>query len=218
MKAPGEKLLIRLSDTIASAFGELLGPWQIRRTARAKADARRDQRLMLAQAARDANDILAGRKSLDVDRQLVAGPGNDAPSATVALATAAQRSLMAQQMRAEVNVARAVLVAEDVLEDDPQEPPGRRVDDDWLHRWRESAGKVSIEELQDLWGRVLAGEIKSPGTFSLRTLEFLKNLSKQEAAEIATLAPFVVDGDWVFMGVADDMSTLETEGIALGFS
>ena len=68
-------------------------------------------------------------------------------------------------MRAEVNVAKAVLSAEAALEDDPQKPPDRRVDEDWLFRWRDSASKVSVAELQALWGRVLAGEIKSPGTF-----------------------------------------------------
>ena len=36
---------------------------------------------------------------------------------------------------------------------------------------------MSSEELQTLWGRTLAGEIKSPGSYSLRTLDFLKNLS-----------------------------------------
>ena len=64
-----------------------------------------------------------------------------------------------------------------------------------------------------MWGRVLAGETKSPGTFSLRTLEFLKNLSKEDARRIEKLAPFVVD-DFVFNG---DKSLLESEGITLGF-
>ena len=118
------------------------------------------------------------------------------------------------QMRAEVNIAKALLGAEADLEDDPQEPPDRRVDEDWLLRWRDSASTVSAAELQDLWGRVLAGEVKSPGTFSLRTLEFLKNLSKEEARRIATLAPFVVDNAFVFKG---DSSLLESEGITLSF-
>jgi len=41
---------------------------------------------------------------------------------------------------------------------------------------------------------VLAGEIKAPGSYSLRTLDFIKNLSQQEAESIARLAPFVIDG------------------------
>ena len=35
--------------------------------------------------------------------------------------------------------------------------------------------------MQLLWGRILAGEIKQPKSYSLRTIETLKNISKQEA-------------------------------------
>ena len=220
MDAPGEKLLIRLWDTVENAIGGLLNPWQTRRKGRARADVRREELLALAQAEQDVNDIRAGRKRFDTDRRLVedSESENEAPSpndlTAATLAATAQRSLVVQQMRAEVNVAKAILGAEADLEDDPQEPPDRRVDEDWLFRWRESASTVSAEELRTLWGRVLAGEIKSPGRFSLRTLEFLKNLSKEDARRIEKLAPFVVDSDFVFKG---DKTLLESEGITLGF-
>ena len=73
---------------------------------------------------------------------------------------------------------------------------------------------VSSEELQTLWGRVLAGEIKSPGSFSLRTLEFLKNLSHDEALEIAKLSPFVLMNEFIFRG---DEKLFESEGITFKF-
>lgn len=103
-------------------------------------------------------------------------------------------------MRGEVNVAKALLLAEAALDegDGDQPPPDREVDNDWLYRWRDSASTVSNEELQEMWGRVLAGEVKAPGTFSLRTLEFMKNLSPDEAGLIAQLAPFVIRGQFVF--------------------
>ena len=117
-------------------------------------------------------------------------------------------------MRAEVNVGTALLHAEAELEGDAQAPPDRTVDDDWLIRWRDSASKVSSEKLQTLWGRVLAGEVKSPGTFSLRTLEFLKNLSQEEARRIERLAPFVIDNSFVFTGYRAPIKLLESEGIS----
>ncbi len=220
MDAPGEKLLIRLWDTVENAIGGLLSPWHTRRKGRAIADVRREELLTLAQAEQDVTDIRAGRKRFGADHQLVEGSESDneafSPGDLTAatLAAAAQRSLVVQQMRAEVNVAKAVLSAEAELEDDRQEPPDRSVDEDWLVRWRESASKVSAAELQALWGRVLAGEIKSPGAFSLRTLEFLKNLSPEDAHRIEKLAPFVVNNDFVFAG---DRSLLDSEGVALGF-
>ena len=118
-------------------------------------------------------------------------------------------------MRAEVNASKALLSAEAGLEDDPQTPPDRKVNDDWLFRWRDAASTVSSEELQTLWGRVIAGEIKSPGSFSLRTLEFLKNLSHEEALQIAKVSPFVINGRVIFRGNKQLLG--ESEGITFGF-
>ena len=123
------------------------------------------------------------------------------------------RNRDAREIRGEVNVSKALLSAEADLADDPQAPPDRTVDDDWLFRWRDAASVVSSEELQTLWGRVLAGEIKSPGSFSLRTLEFLKNISHEEALQICKLAPFVLSYGHIF----NDKKLLDSEGITFSF-
>ena len=73
---------------------------------------------------------------------------------------------------------------------------------------------MSSEELQTLWGRVLAGEIRSPGSCSLRTLEFLRNLSQEEALQIAKLSRFVINNDFIFRR---DTRLLESEGITFVF-
>ncbi|MGJ8760936.1 MAG: DUF2806 domain-containing protein [Polaribacter sp.] len=65
------------------------------------------------------------------------------------------------------------------------------VNKDWSKRFFNIVEDVSDEEMQALWGKILAGEIKSPESYSLRTLEILKNLSKKEAEifmKFATLA------------------------------
>lgn len=54
-------------------------------------------------------------------------------------------------------------------------------DFDWHIRFFENCGSIGNEELQDYWAKILAGEIIQPGSYSLRTLECLKNLSKEEA-------------------------------------
>ena len=82
-----------------------------------------------------------------------------------------------------------------------------------LFRWRDAAGTVSSEELQTLWGRALAGEIKSPGSFSLRTLEFMKNISQEEALKITKAAPFVINNDFI----VKDAKLLDSEGISFSF-
>ena len=163
---------------------------------------------MLAQTGQDVKDIQSGRKIVDANYQLAELNEQVSPLAVV------HRNRIAQEIRSEVNVSKALLRAEAELEDDPQTPPDRTVDEDWLFRWRDAAGTVSSEELQTLWGRVLAGEIKSPGSFSLRTLEFLKNISHEEALEIAKLAPFVLGNECIFK---EDEELLNSEGITFGF-
>ncbi len=220
MDMPSEKLLVRLWETVDSTVCGWLSPWQIRRVGRAQNAVVGERQLILAQAARDAEDIRVGRKTLTADGQLVEvvdrdtkGLPRDEGASFTTLAAATQRNSLSRDIRCEVHVGQAILHAEAELKNDPQKPPGGRVEEDWLSRWRDSASQVSAEELQVLWGRVLAGEIKSPGTFSLRTLEFLRNLSKEDARRIEKLASFVVD-DFVFNG---DKTLLESEGITFGF-
>ena len=219
MEYPGEKLVIRLWETLAEkGIGGLLRPWQTRREGRAQADIQRNERLVLAQTERDVEDIRSGRKTLTPDGQLLEPHAQDSPleaGSSIQKASAiVRRHRIAQEMRAEVNVSKALLSAEAELENDPQTPPERKVDDDWLFRWRDAASTVSSEELQTLWGRMIAGEIKSPGYFSLRTLDFVKNLSQKDALQIAKMLPFVIDGD-VISGV--DEKLLKSVGITFEF-
>lgn len=62
-----------------------------------------------------------------------------------------------------------------------EEVSEEKVDEDWISRYFDTIENISNEHLQMLWGKILAGEIKRPNTYSLRTLELLKNLSFEEA-------------------------------------
>jgi hypothetical protein len=66
-------------------------------------------------------------------------------------------------------------------------------DEDWVNRFFSSAQDVSSGEMQTLWGRILAGEIKKPGSYSLRTLEFLRNVTTNEATIFEGLAKLAVN-------------------------
>jgi hypothetical protein len=199
-----------------------LKPWQLKREARAQIEIRREEMLALAQAERDVDDIRSGRKQLSSDGRLIALPAPSLPSLSEptpphigaeVLAQIASHGIVADHIRREVNLSKSVIFAERELEQDPQAPPSRKVEGDWLFRWRDCASAVSSEELQDLWGRVLAGEIKSPGSFSLRALEFLRNISQDEATAIAKVSQFVIN-DVVFRG---DKVILNEEGITDSF-
>ena len=54
-------------------------------------------------------------------------------------------------------------------------------DFDWFMRFFEAVGNVSDETMQNLWAKILAGEIAQPSTFSLKTVDVMRNLSKRDA-------------------------------------
>lgn len=88
--------------------------------------------------------------------------------------------LVQQEIRRQENLDAINQIAFDEIRDEAQisEEP---VSDDWASRFFSIAQDISDEEMRQLWGRVLAGEIKQPNSYSLRTLELLKNISKVEA-------------------------------------
>lgn len=219
MDVPGEKLLIKLWESIVDhGIGSLLKPWQMRREGCAAIDVKRDELLALTQAELDASAIRSGQKVLLPDgtvsecpREVLAvlpAPSSE-PLLLPAIEQIAERNTRADAIRQEISLSKAVMYAEEELAQDPTEPSSNTVSDDWLLRWRDCAANVSSDELQSLWGKVLAGEVKNPGRYSLRTLEFIRNLSQDEAKAIEKLSPFVVN-NIVFHG---DETLLESEGI-----
>lgn len=221
MEMPGEKLVLKLWETVAEkGVGSLFKPWQMRREGRATIELKREELLVIAQAERDAVRIRRGELSFSFNDPLLllehAANSDGQPAASSPqpnLPVLANGIAIADTIRREANVTKALLHAEQTLEQDAQVPPEAKVDEDWLFKWRDSASQVSSEELQNLWGRLLAGEIKAPGNYSLRTLEFLKNLSQQEAEAIAKLSQFVV-GEVVYR---DAKELLEQAGVSFGF-
>jgi hypothetical protein len=225
MTFPGEALLIKLWETLTEkGIGRLLSPWQTRREGAAQLEVRRTEVVALAAAERDAADLRSGRTRLiDVAahypllspeppemERLNSAKSPVEPLGALELATG---RLVADAIRQEVNVAKALLLAEQRLQDDPQQPSQTNIAEDWLFRWRDYAGGVSAEQLQTLWGKLLAGELKSPGTYSLRALDFIRNLSPKEAENIALLSRFVFNG----VISRSQQAVLDSEGVNLGF-
>ncbi len=58
---------------------------------------------------------------------------------------------------------------------------------EFRRRWITEASNVSDETLQDLWARLLAGELESPGSVSNDTMSIARDLKKERAEEFQTL-------------------------------
>lgn len=82
------------------------------------------------------------------------------------------------------------------------------VDKDWILRFFNSIEDISNEKMQELWGKILAGEIKQPNTYSFRTLDRLKNISQSEAHLFQKIAELVVSTKNDLYFVFSDNETL----------
>ena len=66
-------------------------------------------------------------------------------------------------------------------QDDTQKENTDSIEADWLNYFEDYAEKASSERMQDLWSRILAGEIRKPGAYSLSTMRFLSELDAKIA-------------------------------------
>jgi len=56
-----------------------------------------------------------------------------------------------------------------------------KLDDDWMNQFVRYSEEITSENLQQLWGQVLANEIRSPGGYSKQTLRFIYELDSETA-------------------------------------
>jgi hypothetical protein len=232
MAFPGEQLISKMWESlIDKGIGSLLRPRSIRADGRANTQVKAEEILLLAQAERQALAIRKGELDVvaEAGKPLLLITTEKQNSVAIEEPTkqlekqkpqniqrnptqVALNSIASDQIRKEVNISKAILFAESLLEEDTTKVTDQPLNDDWLFRWQDYAGQVVTEDIQQLWGKLLAGEIKQPGKFSLRTLDFIKNISTKEARNIEEIAPLILT-DFIFR----DEKILERRGISFGF-
>ena len=66
------------------------------------------------------------------------------------------------------------------------------VDSDWRTAFVRNARGVNSEQMQAFWGKVLAEEINTPGSFSIQTVNILADMNRADAETFATLCRFTM--------------------------
>lgn len=100
----------------------------------------------------------------------------------------------AEEMRQENNINNVLKVASEELSPD-KDVSDEPIDDDWIIRFFSIVRDISNEEMQYVWGKILAGEIKKPSSFSLRTLETLRNISTEEAELFQKIGAYFIENE-----------------------
>lgn len=161
--SPAEKLI----DGIGKALGRVYEPLHLKRMA----DAQAYQVKKIGEALRENSDI-----PINYEKEGVSLSTSDYDE----FVKRTQNRLAFQELRKQENIETVAGKALNLLEGKPQiekEP----VDVDWLVRFFNSVESIGNEEMQDLWAKLLAGEIQNSGTFSLRTMDKLCSISPKEA-------------------------------------
>ena len=195
LKVPAiEKLL----DYCASGVGAIGGPMLARCKARAEADALRIKAQGQADAIRLITDAQTdARQGFEVVPSSIQGE--------IDIRNEIQSRLSFQEKKRQGNIEAVVgMTAEEVGAKDVQ---NHEIDHDWTARFFADVQDVSSEKMQQIWAKILAGEVETPGRTSMQTLSILRNMSQGDAELFERIANFII-GDFVL----HDDSTVEISG------
>ena len=173
------KPLTKLIETIGEGINILSTPWQIKRNALADAEA-----ISMINASIQEIDGEVIYEGTNYSLKVKKGSIEQA---------AIQRMIYAEVDR-QINLNSIYQKAATILqskENISAEPVSR----DWFVRFRGIAQDISEGEMQQLWARILAGEVETPHTYSYRALDFLKNIQLDEAVVIQKILKHSIGSD-----------------------
>lgn len=183
------KPLKKLIEVVSQGVGAITKPYLIKKNADAKAyeikvisAAIRENQDELGKI--DFNDQKISLKSIDVTAIKEEG----------SLLNRTENRLDFKEQKRQRNIENITAKAAENLESET-EVSDEEVDEDWTTRFFNYAEDISSDEMQEIWARILAGEVKKPKSFSLRTLDTLRNLSKEDAEIFMKFAKLAVEGN-----------------------
>lgn len=170
----------KLSETISRGIGKIYEPIHLRRMANAHAE-----------SIKTLNHAI-----LDADLPTLYGDGTIMINGQdfTELAQRAQHRIAFQELKKQDNLDHIVAHAAKELEEIPT-VDSKPVDADWISHFFDAAAHVSSREMQQLWGKILAGEISAGGSYSIRTLECLKTFTQRDAELFSKVAAFFLHID-----------------------
>jgi len=170
--------LTKLIETISNAIGKIYEPTHERRLARAESE----KIGLLCNTISEHNNIPILYKDAHITID-----GTDCSE----LVKRAESRFVFSELKKQDNIDRVVNFAAQDLSN-KESITAEPVDSDWTTRFFDTVSSISSEEMQIIWGKILAGEVNKPGSFSLRTLETVKNMSKIDAEAFVKVAPYLL--------------------------
>ena len=200
VKVPAiEKLMDYTATGIGAVAGPLLANWKASREGRAKLTlARADAEVRLIDAASEGQSLVIIAEAQAKARQTIDATTESGRGIVEITRGDITQSIEFQGRKRLANASSVVESAADELSD--KEVADHEPDPDWTARFFDCVQDVSSEDMRKIWARILAGEVKSPGRTSLRTLDTLRNMTKTDAAMFRDICDFVMAEIFVFVG------------------
>jgi len=161
------KAVEKLIDVISKGIGKLYTPRAIRKEADAKA-----YEIVTIEKAK----ALAKANGLEIEQDTL---------------DKMQERILFREINKQKNIDAVSLMAAKELEN-VNNISEESVDNDWTVRFFNIVENISDSDMQTLWARILAGEVKEPNSYSIHTLEFLRNMTKAEAELFTYCANYVI--------------------------
>lgn len=193
--------LKKLVESCSAGVGTLWRPRSIRNEADAKA-----YEIKAIERAKVEAEIDGQALQFQATQDRIAQLAEKYPD----LAARAKQRLLTREIEGQLNVEQ---IAEHAALALPAAVSNEPVSADWRRKFFQEAENVCEVDMQELWGKVLAGEVTQPGSFSLRTLETLKQLSKHEAELFRTVCRLAMDDGSVALPSSDINTALKPYGI-----
>lgn len=193
----------KLIGEISKGIGTLYRPRAIRNEG--KAEAANILEIELAKAQADEQ-----KKDLAVAGQLnrIALLVNNDPE----IIERAKARLALQEIQGQLNVEA---IADAAIKHMPEQAAEEPLSDEWRQRFFKYAADVSTTKMQEIWAKLLAGEVAQPKSFAVRSLDVLHNLSQNDAVIFSRLA--AISFNWPFKGptkVSDVYSAFGSFGVS----
>lgn len=183
-----EKLLDYTASGVGGVAGPLLLPW------RAYMEGKADR--ISARAYADVLPIIT--KAQDDARRSLVALDAEVHGAVEITHEHLKQVIEFQGLKRLANIASVVEHAAEELGE--KEVIDHEPDPDWTARFFDCVQDVSSVHMQNLWSRVLSGEVESPGRTSLRTLDILRNMTQRDAELFEAVSSYVIGGHFVFYG------------------
>ncbi len=195
------KPLSKLIGVVSEGIGTLYRPTKIRREAAAHAHAQQ-----IAALAKAKTDIKVRELQFDALSQRVETLLSERPD----LAERARMRVLTREIEGVLNIEAIADAAATELPNDVSDKP---LDADWRRKFFLEAENVCDADMQLLWGKILAGEIAAPGTFSVRSLDTLRRLSRSEAEIFQRACSLAMKDGWIALPSQDLNVALELFGL-----